>query len=109
MASEDPGPGLKANRELAIELAEMWVKQLLDKNWNERLHLIADLHEYMHDSIRDFADFCEIFPETVAEIVYRLNGPEVACVEQAHLYASSRDPAHRDAAGSWFRQHRTKL
>ena len=106
MNTKGPGGVHKTNRELAIELANMWAGLLLDRNWDERLHLVADLHEYMQESIRDFADFCDIFPETVAEIIYRLNAPEVTSLEQAHLYASSRDPVHRDAAGTWLRQNR---
>ena len=98
-------PHRQENHELAIELAERWVKQLFNKTWQERLNVIADLFEYMKESIGDFATFCEVFPDTIAEIVYRLGDQEVSGIEQAHLYASSRDAAHRDAAGAWFRQH----
>jgi len=95
----------QSDHELASELAERWVKQLLDKTWQERLDVVADLFEYMRESVADFSNFCELFPDTIAEIIYRLGDQEITGVEQAHLYASSRDPAHRDAAGEWFRRH----
>ena len=98
----------KSNHELAVELADRWVKQLLGKSWKERLNLVADLYEYLRESTREFSDFCEIFPDTVAEIIDRLKESEVTCVEQAHLYANSRDATHRDAARTWFREHLTK-
>ena len=98
-------PHRQSNHELATELAERWVKQLFNKTWQERLRVIADLFEYMQESIGDFSNFCEVFPDTIAEIIYRLGDQEVIAVEQAHLYASSRDVAHRDAAGAWIRQH----
>jgi hypothetical protein len=90
---------------LAAELAERWGKLLLGKTWHERLYVIADLFEHVRESIGDFSRFCEIFPDTIAQIIYRLGDHEVTGVEQAHLYASSRDAAHRSAAGAWFRQH----
>jgi len=105
---EQAGPTHQGNHDLAIELAERWVKPLLDKDWSERLNIVADLYEYLRESTKEFSDFCEIFPDTIAEIIERLNEPEVTCVEQAHLYASSRDAAHRDAARTWFREHLPK-
>ena len=105
---EKAGQVGQSNHELATELAERWVKQLLHKDWKERLDIIADLYEYLRESTKEFADFCEIFPDSVAEIIRRLNEPEVSCVEQAHLYANSRDAAHRDAARAWFREHLIK-
>jgi len=80
----------------------------VDKDWNERLNLIADLYEYLRESTKEFSDFCEIFPDTVAGIIDRLNEPEVTCIEQAHLYANSCDAAHRKAARAWFREHAAK-
>ena len=105
---EKAGQGRQSNQELAIELADRWVKQLYEKGWNERLNLVADLYEYLRESTEEFSDFCEIFPDTIAGIIERLNVPEVTCVEQAHLYANSRDAAHRDAARKWFREHLPK-
>jgi hypothetical protein len=105
---ENASKDRQSNHELAVELAERWVKQLLDKNWSERLNLIADLYEYLRYSTKEFSDFCEIFPDTIAEIINRLDQPEVSCVEQAHLYANSRDAAHRAAARLWFREHQVQ-
>ena len=95
----------QGNHELATELAQRWVKELLDKDWHERLNLIVDLYEYLRESTKEFSDFCEIFPDTIAGIIDRLNEPEVTCTEQAHLYASSRDAKHREAARTWTREH----
>ena len=105
---EKAGQVGQSNHELATELAERWVKQLCDKGWNERLNLVADLYEYLRESTKAFSDFCEIFPDTIAGIIERLDEPEVTCVEQAHLYANSRDAAHRDAARRWFLEHLSK-
>ena len=98
-------PSRQSDHELASELADRWVKQLLDKTWQERLDVIADLFEYMRESIANFSQFCELFPDTIAQIIYRLGNQEVTEVHQAHLYATSRDAAHRSAAGEWFRKH----
>ena len=98
----DPQP----NYEFAIEVARVWIGQLRGKNWNERLIVIADLFEYMRESIRDLDDFAEVFPIAVAEIICGLNEPQISCVEQAHLWANSSDARHRDAAGIWLRQNK---
>jgi hypothetical protein len=95
----------QGNHELAMELAQRWVKELLDKDWPERLNLIMDLYEYLRQSTKEFSDFCDIFPDTIAEIIDRLNEPGVTCIEQAYLYASSRDAKHREGARTWFREH----
>ena len=105
---EKAGQARQSNHELATELADRWVKQLDHKDWNERLNLVTDLYEYLRESIKEFSDFCEIYPDTIAGIIERLNVPEVTCVEQAHLYANSGDAAHRDAARKWFREHGPK-
>ena len=96
------------SHELAAELAQRWVKELRDKDWHNRLNLIVDLYEYLRESTKDFSDFCEIFPDTIAGIIDQLNEPEVTCIEQAHLYASSRDSGHREAARAWFCEHVSK-
>ncbi len=95
-----------ANEALAQELSERWVKQLTDKDWKKRLYLINDLYEYMRDTIPDFDVFCDVFPNTIARILYKLGPSEITCAEQAHIFANSGDPRHREQAGTWFRQQR---
>ena len=97
-----------ANEDLAQELSERWVKQLEDQDWSKRLYLINDLYEYMRDTIPDFDVFCDVFPHTIAKILYRLGPSDITCAEQAHILANSGDAKHRDLAGEWFRQHRQR-
>lgn len=95
-----------ANEELAQELSDRWVKQLEDKDWKNRLYLINDLYEYMRDTIPDFDVFCDVFPNTIAKVLDKLETREITCAEQAHIFANSGNPRHRDQAGEWFRRHR---
>jgi hypothetical protein len=96
-----------ANDKLALEIADRWVRRLRPMNWPERLAGLADLLEHLQEALGNMSRVGDVFPDIIANVVNKLGDPKIDCVEQAHVYATSKDRMHREAAGEWFRSHNT--
>lgn len=98
----------KTNSDLALELAERWLRPIRAVDWPERLSLLNDIHDYLREEIPDFAQFCDVFPHFIAELIERLGDPVVHSSDQAHIFANSADARHRQAAAAWFAEERRR-
>jgi hypothetical protein len=47
-----------------------------------------------------------VFPRFIAALIERLADPVITSADQAHVFANSADPNHRQAAAVWFRSQR---
>lgn len=88
---------------LAEELVDRWSGALQRRNWPERLQLLTDIHEKLMEDVNSWETYAELSPRFIARLVDRLGEGDVTCEEQAHVYASSIRPDHREAAGRFFK------
>jgi hypothetical protein len=88
------------------QLAEEWVDRCIDllrpMDWPGRMDAMMQLHDQLRSDFIDFDVFCQVFPIFVGQTLVRLGAEPVTELDQAHIYANSADPAHREAAGTWL-------
>ncbi len=60
----------------------------------------------MREEIPEFDRFCDVFPRFIAALIDRLDDPHITSADQAHVFANSANPDHRQAAATWFRNQR---
>jgi hypothetical protein len=88
---------------LADELAERWTPMLRGRDWRERLALLHQIHEQLQEDLGDIELYSEVSPIFISEIIDALtDDTPITSTEQAHIYANSGNPEHRQAAGEWF-------
>lgn len=98
----------KTDPDLAVELADRWLPAIEAAGWHDRLMLLNEVHDHLREEIPDFERFCDVFPRFIAELIDRLADPVIRSADQAHVFANSANPAHRNAAAAWFREQRDR-
>jgi hypothetical protein len=96
----------KSDSDLAVELADRWLEPTRATSWAGRLSLLNEIHDHLREEIPDFDHFCDVFPRFIAALIERLADPVITSADQAHVFANSADPNHRQAAAVWFRSQR---
>lgn len=97
-----------SNATLAEELAVRWYRPIAAADWPQRLALLNEIHDHLREEIPDFEQFCEVFPLFIAGLIRRISDPVITSADQAHVFANSADPEHRQAAAAWFREQRDR-
>ena len=97
-----------SDSDLAVELADRWLAAIQDVGWPQRLALLNEIHDHLREEIPEFERFCEVFPRFIAELIDRLADSVIRSADQAHVFANSADPGHRQAAAAWFREQRDR-
>jgi len=104
--SEGPSEATHDSHLTPEELAAEWVDRCIDllrpMDWPGRMDAMMQLHDQLRSDFTDFDVFCQVFPIFVEQTLVRLGTEPVTELDQAHIYANSADPAHREAAGTWL-------
>ena len=92
---------------LAVELAERCAPLLSPYDWDGVSSALGEMHDQLAEDLPDEDEFDGVFGEMVARLIDRLGNPYIASWPQAHVYARSADPNHRERAALWMkrRQH----
>lgn len=98
----------KSDADLAVELANRWLEATKVASWPERLALLNEIHDHLRDEIPEFDRFCDVFPRFIAELINLLSDPVIRSSDQAHVFANSAEPSHRQAAAAWFKEQRDR-
>lgn len=96
----------KSDPDLAIELADRWLEPTKAVSWPGRLSLLNEIHDHLREEIPEFDRFCDVFPRFIAALIDRLEDSHITSADQAHVFANSANPEHRQAAATWFRNQR---
>lgn len=87
--------------ELAEELADFWFSAVAGAGWDQRLHILNEIHAQLLLDLESKADYEAVSPLFVAAMIDRLGAPSVENGAQAKIYSSSAREHHREAAKAW--------
>ena len=91
---------------LAAGPAERCAPLLSCEDWTHVARALVEMHARLREDLSKQAEFNGLFENLVADLIERLGSPEIASPEQAHIYARSADPRHRDQGKCWTRRQR---
>jgi len=94
-------------RALAVELADRCAPLLSPHDWDGVSSALGEMHDQLLEDLADEEEFDGVFGDMVACLIDKLGNPDIASWPQAHIYARSADPNHRERAALWMkrRQH----
>jgi len=91
-------------RALAVELADRCAPLLSPHDWEDVGSALCDMHDQLLEDLSDEREFDVVFGDMIARVIDKLGNPEIASWPQAHIYARSADPNHRERATLWKRR-----
>jgi hypothetical protein len=106
MASSESDDSERDVKTLVEELARRWTPDFAARDWPERLQLLNEVHEQLHEDVVDLDLYCAVSPAFIRRLIENLSGGPVLSVAQAHIYANSEAEEHRRAAGEWLARHK---
>ena len=102
MPQERAAPPREIDR-LSDELADRWLPSLKEKNWRDRLALVAEIHEQLKEDLADIELYTSLSPVLVRKIINGLPQDPITDDAQAQIYANSDFETHRQLALEWLR------
>ena len=90
-------------RALAVELADRCAPLLSPHDWDGVSSALGEMHDQLLEDLADEEEFDGVFGDMVARLIDKLGNPDIASWPQAHIYARSANPNHRERAALWKR------